>query len=326
LDTEREVNGGEPSESSMAEVLSAEFGVDVTRNAVHGKLYREVSKVVPQEVIFMPTYEKYKEQILDSSIKRKPSVSLDGKKKIVHIADLHIPFQNTKALYSAINLHVAADIVVMSEIMEISSQNPFDKAGAVPLEREIEETLKFFEVISAAFPTILIMESNHENRFKRQVVNRLPLEFQLLIQDVNILELLVRPFSNIFVIPSWWLQLGDAIFCHASHSSSVSMKAAVDVHDYFVRNAEIIGANPHRVLVQAHTHALGVVYLPDAKIFEAGCLCKLQDWYMGAKIGRKPLWSTACISVEMEDGKSNLNRTRETVFSSEFNRDDTLVV
>jgi len=265
----------------------------------------------------MPNYEKYKHCIHDSSIDNyPPSIDLSGHRKILHVGDLHIPHHNANAVAAALNSNAAADLVVMSELMEIGSFSAWGNSDAVPLQHEVEETLAFLELINAEFPCTILLSSNHENRIIRKLVKVLPTEMGLLLNDFSILQLLARPFENVYVIDNWFVQVGDALFCHADKYSSVSMKAAVELDAYFKDNYTYLGVEmPYRVLVQAHTHHLGVVYKPDLKLFESGMLCQLRDW-QETKIQKNP-WVTGYIVVEMEDGRCVLNKCREHVLPSQ---------
>lgn len=316
LQTKRSLNGS-PTESQIAEVLSEEFGIPVSKNAVHGRLWRlgqgVAAHVTPPP--FMPFYEKYSHHINDCSINNKPpGIGLAGLSKVLHISDLHIPFQNNGAVETALNLGATCDTLVVSELMEFSSLSPFTDPGRSPIEEEIEATLSFLEMISPRFENVFVVSGNHDARVKRTLAKSLPGELHRLVQDWDMLQLLARPFPNIHVVGNWWFQLGHAIFCHASKSSTISMRAAVDVNNYFLENTRLLGVGPYNVLVQAHTHSLGVVYRGNAKIFESGAMCKVMPWYLSAP--RKTIWTTGFIILELMDGVPILNLCREYVLDA----------
>jgi len=315
LQMERE-QYGTPSESKMAEILSDEFKTALTKDAVHGKLWRESDRLVLTPYEPMPNYEKYKDLIHNSSISNKPPVvKLAGHKKILHVSDLHIPLHNPDAITSALNTHAAADILVMSELMDLGSFSSWGNTDAIPLQHEVEEVLTFLELVNAVFPYTVLISSNHESRITRRMAKALPTEMGLLLDDFSLLQLLARPFENIHVVENWFAQIGDALFCHSSKYSSVSMKAAVELDAYFKDNYSYLGIGmPYRVLVQAHTHHLGVVYKPELKLFEAGMMCRLMTWQED-KVQKNP-WATGYVVIEMQDGESILNRCREYLLPS----------
>ena len=316
LQVERDLYGS-PSESEMATTLSDEFEITLTKDAVHGKLWRVSERMAMAPYEPMPNYEQYKHLIHDSSIDNEPPrFNISGHKKILHASDLHIPHHNARAVTAALNSNAAADLVVMSELMDIGSFSKWGSTDAIPLQHEVEETLTLLELMDAAFPCTILLSSNHENRIARSLVKVLPTEMSLLLNDFSILQLLARPFENVHVVDNWFVQVGDALFCHAEKYSSVSMKAAVDLDAYFKDNYTYLGVKmPYRVLVQAHTHHLGVSYKPDLKLFESGMLCQLRDW-QEVKIQKNP-WVTGYIVIEMEDGRCTLNKCREHVLPSQ---------
>ena len=316
LQTERELYGS-PSESEMATTLSDEFEITLTKDAVHGKLWRVSERLMMTPYEPMPNYEKHKHLKHDNTIdNRLSSIDLSGHKKILHAGDLHIPHHNAKAVAATLNANAAADLVVMSELMDIGSFSKWGSTDAIPLQHEVEETLTLLELMDAAFPCTILLSSNHENRIARSLVKVLPTEMSLLLNDFSILQLLARPFENVHVVDNWFVQVGDALFCHAEKYSSVSMKAAVDLDAYFKDNYTYLGITmPYRVLVQAHTHHLGVAYKPDLKLFEAGMLCQLRDW-QEQKVQKNP-WVTGYVVVEMKDGRSVLNKCREHILAPE---------
>jgi len=317
LVTESRQNRGAPSEKEIAEILSEEFGRAVTKNAVHGKIWRNDIFTSLAPTTHMPLYTKYKDSIHDCKISNDlTDLDLSGKKKILHLSDLHVPFHNRSALESAVNMHATADILVVSEIADMSSQSSFVDLDSIPLHVEIEEIINVLEFLSKSFKTIVVIESNHDFRLARRFAKALPEELQLLVDEFNIIQLLSRPFNNIFVVRNWWVQIGDAIFCHGSKASSVSMKTVCELDYYFKDNFSDLGVRiPYGVIVQAHTHHLGVVYKPRLKLFESGMMCQLREWYTNKPT--KTQWVTGCVVVEMLDGVSILNKCREYVFDSE---------
>lgn len=317
LQTSREINK-DLTDSDIAGILNEEFQLTLTSDAVHGKLYRECDKIRVSETVLLPTYEKFKSQIHDNSrINTLTELVLAGKKKILVLSDLHIPYMNKDALNLTLNLNAAADVVVISEIMDLGSQSSFAATDNIPLELEVEETLKLLELLSTRFPLVIVIEANHDYRLARKALKVLPTEFSLLVEETNLMQLLVRPFKNVVFVPNWWVQIEDAIICHASKTSTVSMKVIGDLDMFFKDHHHDLGLRmPYRVLVQGHTHQLGVLAKPDLKLFESGMLCSIRSWYQ--KIPSRTCWITGFVVVEMQDGKSLLNKCREYMLPSEI--------
>ena len=293
---------GAPNATEMSSILAEEFGVFFTKDAINNKIRREGFSE-PEQPVFMPYYQKYIEGIQNPP-KKIAGLSLSGRKKILHLCDFHTPYQDYVAISQAVNMAAGADAVVMSEVMDLESQSSFTIFKPAPLEEEIETTLALLEYISGKFPVVYILASNHDLRVQRRIAKLLPGELQRLIDDINIIELLSRPFANIIPINNWWLKIGDVLFCHASQSTQISMKSASELDTYFLSHNVMF-----RVLIQAHTHSLGVLYRNGRKLFEGGMLCKVLDYYKAKP--SKSAWTQGFVVVELEDGQAILDRCRE---------------
>lgn len=311
LATERSLNP-DLTARDIVDILKTEFDVDTTKDAVNNKIRRDgLDSIQPTPSVFMPLYAKYKDRI-HTKQRKEQAIDLTGRKKLLHLCDLHIPYHNPEAVALALNLNASADVLIISELMDLTSQSTFDNFRGAPLEQEIEATLAMLEHMSSRFPQLILVDGNHDFRVQRKVSRLLPPELQLLVEEVSLLELLARPFSNIYVVGHWWVQIGDAIFAHANQASSVSMKTVADLDTYFMNNAPEFGLNmPFRVLVQAHTHSLGIIYRPNKKLFEGGMMCKSMAYHMQKPA--KTSWTTGFVSLEMIDGTTDLNKAREYV-------------
>jgi len=228
--------------------------------------------------------------------------------KVLHLCDLQIPFENEEALQKAIDSHITADFVVMSEVLDCYSLSSFQKKQNIPFEIEIEKTLRLFEYLNETFPVTLILKSNHDDRVGRKLTKRVPTSLLFMI-DGHILETLSRPFENIYFVDDWFVQIGDAIFCHADTSSVVDMKTGYNLLLYFYEWRKTLKIIDFSVIVQGHTHYLGTLHRPGMKIFEGGCLCGELDWHRD-RYHKKP-WSLGYVVVVQENGKSVLNLCRE---------------
>jgi len=317
--TEEREQYGDPSARQMADILTAEFDVPLTKDIVNHTIVSKINlkEFELDQAVYLPTYAKYNSAMHTAVQRTLPANLLAGHKKILHLCDLHIPFHNVEAIATALRANATADILVVSELMDLGSQSTWDVALPVPIEVEIEETLKMLELLSANFETIIVIKANHDTRVQRRIIRALPSDLQLMLDEFNLIDLLVRPFKNIFLIQNWWMQLGDVIFCHASKSIGTHMRTADELDSYFRKHGDHLKIEqPFRVLVQAHTHRLGTIYGANTKMFEGGMLCCLPTWYLAKPV--KMPWATGYISLELEDGKAVLNRCREVYLPSKI--------
>ena len=90
----------------------------------------------------------------------------------------------------------------------------------------------------------------------------------------------VFPDKQIVFEDNWFVQIGDAIFCHPSAFSSGILKTAERAMLWF-RNE---GYN-FRTLVMAHTHRSGMYTIGNTTIFEQGAFCDVErNNYVNGKL------------------------------------------
>jgi len=312
LDNDQEIT----SIVEILNLLKEEFPEeDFTYDSVQGRLYRlkQCGGLVEKPRPFMPYFEKYKEYIAGEKKHKKVKLSIAKewpvrRSKILHLCDLQIPFENEEAIQKAIDSHITADFVVMSEVLDCYSLSSFWKRQNVPFEIEIEKTLRLFEYLNETFPVIFLLKSNHDDRVGKSLTKRIPSSL-LFMTDFHILEVLSRPFKNIYFVGDWFIQIGDALFCHADTSSAVDMKTGYNLLLYFYEWGKTLGIKDFSIIVQGHTHYLGSLHRPGIKIFEGGCLCGELDWHR-ERYHKKP-WTLGYVAVTQENGKSILNLCRE---------------
>jgi hypothetical protein len=312
------------SESDIANTLSEEFKEVFSRDAVHNKKLRVqvdgvgdnlVSKPIPE----MPYWSKYKDIIMGDALPK--NVELLDKQcsmivdkdnlKILHLGDLHIPFQLDEQVQLAANRNRTADIVLSTEISDFYSLSRFNKNLDIPLEREIDEVLRYYEFLNETFPLSIIMAGNHSKRVVREFMKVVNPSLFFLINS-NMLNILAKPFPRVVTTPSVLFQINDAIFTHYETFSRTDMKSAVNVYQVVNEWKEVLGLLDYRCIVQSHTHMMGTSYRHDCKIMESGCLCTVPD-YAVQGFYSKPQ-SNGYVVVVQKDGKTDFNLTREYVF------------
>lgn len=313
------------SENKIADQLNKEFGIFVTRDAVHNKLARMYEsrgglskRQIPS---VMPWYEKYMDVIegTDKVEKECPIEHYvlnvpDGFLKVLYIGDLHIPFQQDWQIEEACDKHPNADIVVTAEVMDCYSISRFRKSLDVPLSREIDWTIRYFEYLNEKFERVVVLGGNHINRVSRAFMDGVPQSLMFLVKD-NMLRILAKPFPRINVIDQVCFQVNDAIFAHAETFSKIDLRAGVNAYNFLHEWKNALGLNDFRCIVQGHTHMMGTTYRSDIKVMEGGCLCRVPD-YAVEKFYSKPQ-KNGYIVVRQFDGQTDFNKTREFVFDEE---------
>jgi len=316
------------SESQIANIMSEEFGEVFSRDAVHNKITRlNLRELLDKPVTnIMPYYNKYRDIIQsEGPVPKEFEVGdnqlvinlLKDRLKILHLGDLHIPFQDDEQVQIAVNRNKAADAVVAVELSDCYSISRFNKNLSIPFEVEVDNIVRYYEYLSDTFPLIFVVAGNHEKRITKRFTTGVPQSLLFLVKK-NMLELLARPFSNIVVLDLPIVQINDAIFTHAEYFSKVDLKAGVNASNFILEWKRTLGLDDYRLVVQSHTHMLGATYRfgGEVKIMESGCLCRIPD-YAVVNFYSKPQVN-GYVTVVQENGQTNFDLTREYAFGTQL--------
>jgi len=304
------------SESEIARIISDEIGIEVSRNVVHGRIYRSRTtsglELKPRPV--MPYYNKYVDYYENGKV-AEPKVYYDfssGPIKILVVNDLHMPFQHEDALEDALVRNRSADVVVTSEVADMYSLTSFAKDMHVPFENEVEEIIRWFEYLNENFPVTYVLNCGHDRRLPRYILSRIDSSLLFLV-DTNLMKVLAKPFSNIVTLDDVYFTINDALFTHFDkHSATVPMRSAHFTHEWLKNWKDDLGIPDYKLLVQAHGHHSGIINLPDVQLVETGCLQKTPKWII-SKMNKLP-WVRGHTVVYQNNGVSNLDETRVNVY------------
>ena len=308
---------GEYSENEIARIISDEVGQVVSRDVVHGRLYRrkEQSGLEEKPRPVLPYFNKYREYYLKEKLPEK-KVVLDhsrGLIKILALNDLHTPFQHEAALEKALVENSTADIVVTSEISDMYAETSFAKEMHVSFEDEVEEIIRWYEYLSENFPVTYVVRSGHDRRLTKAITSRIPTTYLWMI-DTDLLELLATPFSNIILSDKQWYLINDALFTHLDkHSNAIDMSSSVKVNRWIQNWKMLLGIPEYKVLVQAHGHHSGLINYPDLQLVETGCLQQIPQWVL-AKLPMLA-WTWGWATVLQRNGVTDRNATRVITYT-----------
>lgn len=308
------------SESQIAKIMSEEFDELFSRDAVHNKLSRLeyqttlIDKPRPE----MPYFSKYEEIIKGDEVPKNfelegPCVEiLKEKLKILHLGDLHIPFQVDEQIQTAVNRNRTADIAVTVEVSDCYSISRFNKNLSIPLELEIDYVLRYFEFLNETFPLTLVLSGNHQKRVSREIMKKIHPSL-LFLMDGDLMSKLAKPFERVVVCSSPILQINDAIFTHSETFSKVDLKAAVNVYQLIQEWKDVLSLRDYRLILQSHTHMLGTTYRGGhCKLMESGCLCYVPDYAIQGFYSKPQ--TNGYVVVIQKDGVTDFNLTREYMF------------
>jgi len=252
----------EYSESQIASILTKEFEETFSRDAVHNKILRlNLRELIDKPITdFKPYYNKYRDIIEgEGEVQKVFNVSENqvaikipkDRLKILHLGDLHIPFQNDEQVQIAINRNRTADIVVAVEMSDCYSISRFNKNLSVPFEVEIDNIVRYYEYLSETFPLIFVVSGNHEKRINKSFFKGVPPSLLFLVKT-NMMRLLARPFPNIIVFDRPIIQINDAIFTHAEYFSKIDLKSGINAYNFLAEWKKTLDLDDYSLVVQSH--------------------------------------------------------------------------
>lgn len=311
------------SQSEIAGILSEEFSIQISRDCVKNRLARVPRFNLSDKPIadIMPYFNRHR-AVIEGTEPTPPKVNLKayleslgkGKKRVLVLEDMHIPFQDEEKLQKAIDIGRGCDIVIRNgDVVDMFAISKFEKEENVPLEVELDGLVRTNEYTAQVFDGVPIIDiqSNHPWRVKKAI--QMPTSLQFLVKT-DVLEMLARPFPTIHVSDDWWVQVNSTIFCHAEKNSVVPVKAADDAWSWFKewQSEGEMGIRHFDTLVQGHTHSLSAYFRSGGKIFEGGSLCKLMKYTRRGIKYRRPQTRGAVV-ITWRDGVADLNASREYV-------------
>jgi len=315
------------SESQIASIMTDEFGENYSRDSVHNKILRlNLRELLDKPVTdFKPYYNKYKD-IIESEIEVPKTLSISDnqvvvelpkeKLKILHLGDLHIPFQNDEQVQVAVNRNRTANLVVAVEMSDCYSISRFNKNLSVPFEVEVDNIVRYYEYLSETFPLVFVVSGNHEKRINKTFTRGVPPSLLFLVKT-NMMRLLARPFPNIIVFDRPIIQINDAVFTHAEYFSKIDLKSGINAYNFLAEWKKALDLEDYSLVVQSHTHMLGATYRQggELKVMESGCLCRIPD-YAVINFYSKPQINGYVVVVQ-KNGKTDFDLTREYSFDTQ---------
>ena len=309
------------SHQEIARTLNQDFpnlGVTFSEDMVRNRLKRvsRVDMAEFPETVMTPYFNKYASVITgESPAPEKLEVPpfKEGLARILYFGDQHIPFQCDAAIEAAVQSNLSVDLVVLGgDLIDCYSLSKFEKHASVPFELEVEGALRHFAYLEKCLPgtPVLALSGNHDKRIKRNVQYPMALSF---LYDQDFYEAIARPFPNIIPVNNWYAQVADVLFAHDEHGSAVDVRSALTAYAYFREMEEVLGLDPFRLVIQAHTHQAGVAYRNDRKVLEAGCTCVPMAYALSSSKYKRPQVN-GWVTLTLQDGRAVLNECREHVW------------
>lgn len=285
----------------------------------------------PKEYARLPQSADECWDVLDRAIGRyrktekPPAYRSKKERRIVVAGDLHAPFHNPEAVAKMLADTEGFDqLIINGDLQDFYAISRFTKHEQVSIERELAAVDGLLGTFSAHYPDVLIVDGNHDRpRFEKQLRTLLPIELVHVLEfltdgNFSAIKALSRRYKNIRFAPimvgrhkiAWAAQEGDLIVSHAERSSRVPSGVLRVVDEWLTDQHDALGLKPWRVLVQAHTHQIGMFpWRSDKLLVEGGCLCSVHGYQLDSKVfGRGQ--RLGYVTLTQRDGVTDLSSVR----------------
>jgi predicted phosphodiesterase len=256
----------------------------------------------------------------------KTAAAKHSRERIVIASDFHAPFQDNWAVGELIARESAnADtLIINGDLQDFYAISRFVKYEQVSVESELAAVDALLGQLSAAFSEVILVSGNHDHaRFEKQLRSLLSLEMVHVIEyltggNMSVLRLMAERYPNVRFADtkvgrfgvSWLYQHGDVVCTHAEKYSRVPGAALRGIDEWLTDFEGVLGLDPWRILVQAHTHAMAwIPWKADKLIVECGAMCALHGYQLQAKIAGRPQ-RIGYVTLEQQAGQTDINSVR----------------
>jgi predicted phosphodiesterase len=245
--------------------------------------------------------------------------------RIVIASDFHAPFQDNRGVAELISREKGADtLIVNGDLQDFYSISRFTKYENVSMESELAATDALLGQLSAAFPEVVLVAGNHDHaRFERQLRDRLSPEMVHVVEylsggNLSALRVMAQRYPNVTIADmqvsrfhvGWFWQHGDLLTTHAEKYSRVPGSALRGIDEWFTDQHDTLGLKPWRVLIQAHTHQLGMFpWKADKLLVEGGAMCTTHGYQLQSRIMGRPQ-RLGYVVLEQTKGVTDINSVR----------------
>jgi predicted phosphodiesterase len=247
-----------------------------------------------------------------------------GRKRILVIPDLHVPFHEPEMVADMIAKESKdTDLAIcIGDVGDAYALSRFAKYESVPYAYEWAEVTTVMQTLSESFPEVRIIVGNHDARLRKAIAAHLTSDMveaistmtggtlcplTALSRKYDNIEIAHHPVPNSDITIDWLTVEGDALLAHPEKYSRVPGSALRAFEEWSSDNSASIGLESIRLLVMGHTHQLAVLpWRSSSLLVECGCLCKTQAYMTGARIGGRPQ-RRGYVWFNQYDGITDLN-------------------
>ena len=226
------------------------------------------------------------------------------------LSDIHGMFRHDKVLAAAdraIDAHQLNTLVVVGDVLDQHAASRFVKYKHLDLKDEVVEMAQVIRHFAKRVPRVVIVQGNHDMRAARLIAQQTPQLAEVLKEATNFLSQVANGLTNVTPMESWWVKIGDVVFCHREKYTKQERSTGESNLRYFEnRGVQDIG-----LVVQAHVHR--TCYLPLRRgvfYLENPMGCYRPDYTYESRSLDAILMAGYSIVHIGKDGKFDPNRTR----------------
>jgi predicted phosphodiesterase len=302
----------------------AGFTSERTESAVRRKILRD--KVSPTETkdysddwdFIIQTAKEYRSK----SVKLDLGLTDSKHKKIISFSDLHLPFFLWEDMEKALKQHADADVIVLNgDILDAYIFSTFSKSKNIAAIKEYKMAFDLVHYLSDNFEKVVLVSGNHDYRTSRALkmagfdkdassVYGGDLLFRIAngekLNDQAVLEEKIE-FDNVIYqrSDSWYVRIGQTIFCHPSgFASKYPGATVVKLLDHF---SERMNDDDFDSIVVGHTHKIYKGVVSGKLLIEQGAMAHRLPYQFQADLKFKNAMNGYAIIYQDASGNTNFN-------------------
>lgn len=224
------------------------------------------------------------------------------------ISDIHAPFHDEERFAKMIADNAGkVDVCVLAgDGPDFHNYSKYMKYGQhFSFREEHKSFMTVLAMLSEAFPEIIMIPGNHDERSRKKYAQILPADLYQAMLDFHgphtfdFAELMTEQFDNIFIPEPpkhgfaeyrFLYQINDIVVGHPELFSKIANRSVGNFIDWLMKKALPMGlVNPFSSVVMGHTHQAGKTFNDYGIVgIENGCICVTPDYDSGAKLTGAP--------------------------------------
>jgi predicted phosphodiesterase len=255
----------------------------------------------------------------------KPHGDKRGRREYIIASDFHVADDRPDLLIKLVTEHQGKSLIIGGDFFDFSSlsRHPLNGWQDPGLYDCLSRGAAVLDLLASNFVDITLVLGNHDKRAWTKALNNVSTEYGKFNHE-NFIYMLEHKFG-VKVVDHvltkqngatceglhYWHQVGDCIVSHSEHCGRPVGKGAEGAFEFFRDWTDILGLNPFRVILQAHTHKQSYHRSRNGKVhlYEIGCMCEWQNYSLqGRQVYGPP--QHGYYHLVQFDGVTDINASR----------------